>query len=1253
MIEGISAIFVEHNPFEMRKVPCLIGFLFLVSPCAAQFGPQQVIESNETRRPLSLVSLDVDGDGILDLVASLQMDNRIVWYKNSGGTFGEQRILVDDTWYINKLIVEDVDLNGLPDLVGVSITTDQLQWWPNMGSGVFGSGQTIALTHDQPRVFMATDVDNDGLTDYIIANYTGGTLQMVRSLGAMQFSAIETIDTPGWGVRTIEGADIDGDGLQDIVTGRMGISESEVAWYRNLGEGNFSTRNVLYLGLDTIQSAGVADLNNDGNPDIYSSTYINNSVDVYFNNGSGEFGAATTIDSGPDGIELIVSTDMDMDGITDLVFSTYPAGSVKWLRNDGSGLFTFGGSITSFAKGVRSILSADLNGDGDPDLAYCSYTDSRIAWHSNEGGGLFGPQQEITTQVDGPMGVSTGDLDGDGDLDVLCASFADGHVSWYENDGDGSFAPQRSIANVVDARCAVVADIDLDGDPDVLVASRITNSIFTFLNDGSGAFTGPQVVSTTANLVTDLKFADLDLDGDQDLVAQGESYLACFLNTGDGTFEEPYLFTGDVSGSLPFDLVDLDGNGLLDVVHTTSGYSALAWFRNLGGGSFSSQIMIDESVSSGPTPIGADIDRDGDQDLVLGVGFVLIWYSNNGNGTFAPPSSFGGEGSVPDAMVVYDVDGDGYVDVITASTNSDQIAMYRNLGNGNFASRLVIAEYSSARILHAANLDANPSLDLLCASWMDDLLFWHKNYFGSRFRAMGRRYIDMDLDGVPDADEPGMSNGLVSCAPDLNYAITSENGSYRFELDSGTYHIATQGQGQLWDLTSEPFYDVSLTGTAPVAAGLDFGYVANVDTSLIIPTLVLGNGPCGSMVPLWLTYTNQGTRREQGTITMQLDSAFSFGSSSPPPDVQTEYLLSWDFDSLDFFESRTIALVVQRPGFGSMGEPFTNTMVIVTTDGAGAIAGTLQTESSGTVACSYDPNDKQVEPIGYGALGAVPINTNSLSYTIRFQNTGTAPAWTVSLNDQLPAFLDRSRLEVLGYSHQPSSVNINANGELEVRFESIFLPTRDTDPLGSQGFVKFRVGVLGEPPHLTQITNTAAIHFDFNPPIITNTTLTTLVDCDLWTPLISNPQNDLLEATEGDAYQWYLNGEPMLGQTGRWLMLDALGSYQVEVTSIYGCTAFSDATQIIALSLVDHERNSIVLVPNPFSQQTRLVYTEPLTSNHAIDLIDVHGRLVRRMVGNGSKELLIERGGLSPGLYTVLVRSGTGTQQGVARLVVE
>jgi len=135
---------------------------------------------------------------------------------------------------------------------------------------------------------------------------------------------------------------------------------------------------------------------------------------------------------------------------------------------------------------------------------------------------------------------------------------------------------------------------------------------------------------------------------------------------------------------------------------------------------------------------------------------------------------------------------------------------------------------------------------------------------------------------------------------------------------------------------------------------------------------------------------------------------------------------------------------------------------------------------------SYDPNDKQGFPLGYGAAHLIEPG-QSLDYFIRFQNTGTDTAFTVVVVDTLSAWLDPASI-VPGASSHPYRFVLSEAGILAFHFDNILLPDSNVNEVASHGFIKFRVQQRDSIPLGTVVTNRAAIYFDFNPPVFTNET---------------------------------------------------------------------------------------------------------------------------------------------------------------------
>ncbi len=139
---------------------------------------------------------------------------------------------------------------------------------------------------------------------------------------------------------------------------------------------------------------------------------------------------------------------------------------------------------------------------------------------------------------------------------------------------------------------------------------------------------------------------------------------------------------------------------------------------------------------------------------------------------------------------------------------------------------------------------------------------------------------------------------------------------------------------------------------------------------------------------------------------------------------------------------------------------------------------------------SFDPNDKQAQPIGIQAQHFIDEN-GEIDYTIRFQNTGTDTAFSVVIKDTLTSFLDIESFRTGASSHRYELEVLN-NNVLKFTFPNINLVDSFRNNLLSQGFIKFTIRVKSGSPFGSRIENRAAIFFDFNAPVITNQTFHTL-----------------------------------------------------------------------------------------------------------------------------------------------------------------
>ncbi|MBI4878895.1 MAG: VCBS repeat-containing protein, partial [Planctomycetes bacterium] len=401
---------------------------------------------------------------------------------------------------------------------------------------------------------------------------------------------------------------------------------------------------------------------------------------------------------------------------------------------------------------------------------------NKIAWYENTNGlGSFGPQQVISTAADGPRCVFSADLDGDGDTDVLSASDLDGTIAWYENDpvGSGDFDAERVVTTQADApRCVLAADLDGDGDRDVLSASSNDDEIAWSANtDGLGNFGPRQVISAAADGAWRALAADLDGDGDLDVLSASanDDEIAWYDNTnGLGGFGPQQLISNVANGAWCAFAADLDGDSDEDVLSASANDDKIAWYENTNGlGAFGPQQVISMLADGARSVFAVDLDGDGDVDVLSASSNddTIAWYENtNGLGSFGPQRVISTAADYALCVFAADLDGDADADALSASYNDDEVAWYENVdGLGSFGPQRVISTAADCPVsVFASDLDGDGDQDVLCASYNDDEIAWYENTdglgsFGPQHRistlADGAWHVSAaDLDGDGDPD---------------------------------------------------------------------------------------------------------------------------------------------------------------------------------------------------------------------------------------------------------------------------------------------------------------------------------------------------------------------------------------------------------------------------------------------------------------------------------------------------------------------
>ncbi len=288
----------------------------------------------------------------------------------------------------------------------------------------------------------------------------------------------------------------------------------------------------------------------------------------------------------------------------------------------------------------------------------------------------------------------------------------------------------------------------------------------------------------------------------------------------------------------------------------------------------------------------------------------------------------------------------------------------------------------------------------------------------------------------------------------------------------------------------------------------------------------------GQETSIWVEAVNDGCTIISGTVTAIVEGPVAYTNSTISPQSISGDTLTWLFPLMSYDSIHWKSLLTYTTdSLANLGDTVCITVIIEPITGDIDPGNNVRTYCT-TVINSYDPNDKQVYPQGVCEENYTLLDGNPLTYTVRFQNTGNAPALRVYILDTIAPSLDFESMRVLSTSHDMVPEALPGN-ILRFLFEDINLAAQSVDEPNSHGYVTFEIwpetNVLPE----TEIENSAAIYFDFNAPIITNTVLNTMVDtlpsCLVLSTLHEQEViNVFPNPNEGSFYLEWLGGQQQL-----------------------------------------------------------------------------------------------------------------------------
>lgn len=324
-------------------------------------------------------------------------------------------------------------------------------------------------------------------------------------------------------------------------------------------------------------------------------------------------------------------------------------------------------------------------------------------------------------------------------------------------------------------------------------------------------------------------------------------------------------------------------------------------------------------------------------------------------------------------------------------------------------------------------------------------------------------------------------------------AFADSNGYYSFEVFPGSYVVGYNG-GYFPGMTliCPPTGLYQLPNVQTDQGGLDFAFQGD-STSRDLRISMYKTPPRPGFNHFYYYHVvNDGGIPISPVITITLDPLVDFVSSNPAATIYNPAtnMVSWVEPPLLPGQNRLGMVTGYLDPSVPLGTPLTS---IARVDPVALDLTPPNNVDTCTrlVVGSFDPNDKLVTPQGSGPEGHIAPEEQEMRYTIRFQNTGTDTAFFVVIRDTIDTDLDIMTFKPTTWSH-PYDLTIEDERVLVFSFPNILLPDSNTHEAASHGHVGFTIQHDGTLTPGTEISNRAAIYFDFNAPIITNTVLNTV-----------------------------------------------------------------------------------------------------------------------------------------------------------------
>ncbi len=432
-----------------------------------------------------------------------------------------------------------------------------------------------------PLDVIVADLNGDLRLDLITANSESGDLSVLLGRGGASFSAPQKFPVSG-SPNAVVVADLNGDGIPDLATAnRFSNNVSLLIGQSNDASPlNFVVQPGIAVG-DSPSDLAVGDFDLNSIPDLVTANADSSNVSVLI--GQRDSGVFTiesqqaTLVSGPP--SAVAVADMNNDGRPDIITANgLASNSVTVLLAQGNGELSF----LRFDQGIEmgeepvSLAVADVNEDGFLDVITANNDSDSVSVLLGQGDGTFGLQRQFPVGRE-PRHVVVADLDADDNLDLATANAETDNVSVLLGLGDdeGTFLVEQSFGVGDNPSAIAIADVNRDGTLDFVTTEQFSHTVTGLFGHGDGTFPAAQGFGVGARPQA-VAADDLDADVRLDLATANASSddVTVLFRQRNGTFEfeRSFALVDDAFGPRDVIIADLEnGDAILDMVTANAG----------------------------------------------------------------------------------------------------------------------------------------------------------------------------------------------------------------------------------------------------------------------------------------------------------------------------------------------------------------------------------------------------------------------------------------------------------------------------------------------------------------------------------------------------------------------------------------------------------------------------------------------------------------------------------------------------------